>query len=117
MAFTPLLTLALAEVPAKDAGIGSGIVNVSQQVSAALSVAILGVVSTSRTATLLASGHSVLDSLDGGYRLAFVIALSAVIVGIGLGCVILKSPPVPAEEPAAAGSEEAMAETMIAEAI
>jgi EmrB/QacA subfamily drug resistance transporter len=117
MAFTPLLTLALAEVPAKDAGIGSGIVNVSQQVSAALSVAILGVVSTSRTATLLASGHSVLDSLDGGYRLAFVIALAAVVVGIALGCVILKSPPVPAEEPAAAGSEEAMADTMIAEAI
>ena len=35
-AFTPLLTMAVAKVPAKDAGIGSGIVNVSQQVAAAL---------------------------------------------------------------------------------
>ena len=80
-AFTPLLTIALAHVPARDAGIGSGIVNVSQQVSAALSVAVLGAVSTSRTATLLADGRSVLDALDGGYRLAFIIALASVVVG------------------------------------
>ena len=40
--FTPLLTIALAELPAKDAGTGSGIINVSQWVSGALSMAILG---------------------------------------------------------------------------
>ena len=57
-AFTPLLTIALAGVPAKDAGIGSGIVNVSQQVSGALSVAVLGAVSAAHTASLLASGSS-----------------------------------------------------------
>ena len=78
MAFTPLLTMALAEVPAKDAGIGSGIVNVSQQVAAALSVAVLGAVSSSRTAALLARGRSALAALDGGYRLAFTIALGSV---------------------------------------
>jgi EmrB/QacA subfamily drug resistance transporter len=118
MAFTPLLTLALAEVPAQDAGIGSGIVNVSQQVAAALSVAVLGVVSTSRTATLLASGHSALDALDGGYRLAFIIALASVVAGIALGFAILKSPPATEVEPQAVDrSEEAASETMIAEVI
>jgi MFS family permease len=117
-AFTPLLTMALAHVPPKDAGIGSGIVNVSQQVSAAFSVAVLGAVSTNRTATLLADGRSVLSALDGGYRLAFAIALVSVLVGLVLGLVILKRTSGP-HEPSEAGdgSEEAVDETMIAEVL
>ncbi|HEY5108252.1 MAG TPA: MFS transporter [Acidimicrobiales bacterium] len=115
-AFTPLLTIALAEVPAKDAGIGSGIINVSQQVSGALSVAILGAVATSHTASLLASGSSTIDALDGGYRLAFTVALSSVLVAIVLGALILRRPTAPHEE-APVGDEafDAEAETMIAE--
>jgi EmrB/QacA subfamily drug resistance transporter len=117
-AFTPLLTMALAHVPPKDAGIGSGIVNVSQQVSAAFSVAVLGAVSTNRTATLLADGRSVLGALDGGYRLAFVIALVSVVVGLVLGFVILKRTSAPHESSVAGdGSEEAVSETMIAEVL
>jgi EmrB/QacA subfamily drug resistance transporter len=114
MAFTPLLTMALAQVPPKDAGIGSGIVNVSQQVAAGLSVALLGAVSTSRTASLLASGVKPLEALDGGYRLAFVIALSSVLLGIVLGFFILRNTDGPdvLDE-----SQEPIAETMIAEAI
>jgi EmrB/QacA subfamily drug resistance transporter len=117
MAFTPLLTIALAEVPVKDAGIGSGIVNVSQQVSAALSVAVLGVVASSRTVTLLASGHSIHDALDGGYRLAFTVALTSVVVGIVLACVLLKRPSV-SEEGRGVVDEAAgpIAETVVAEA-
>ena len=34
--FMPLLTIAMSDVPASDAGLGSGIINVSQQVSGAL---------------------------------------------------------------------------------
>jgi EmrB/QacA subfamily drug resistance transporter len=115
-AFTPLLTIALAAVPAKDAGIGSGIVNVSQQVAAVLSVAILGAVSTSHTASLLASGKSTVDALEGGYHLAFVVALTSVLVAIVLGSFVLRRaeaspgrPPVPDE------SFEVEAETLIAE--
>jgi MFS family permease len=118
MAFTPLLTIALAEVPAQDAGIGSGIVNVSQQVAAALSVAVLGTVSSARTASLLASGKSTLDALDGGYRLAFTIALISVIVGFVLGLALLKRPALPSEEPETADQPElAESETMIAEVL
>jgi EmrB/QacA subfamily drug resistance transporter len=117
-AFTPLLTMAVAEVPAKDAGIGSGIVNVSQQVSAALSVAVLGAVSTGRTASLLAAGRSATDALDGGYRLAFTIALGSVLVGIVLGFFILKSPGPAGESPPIDGeSLEPISETMIAEVL
>ena len=41
LAFMPLLTLAMADVPAADAGLGSGITNVSQQISGALGLAVL----------------------------------------------------------------------------
>jgi EmrB/QacA subfamily drug resistance transporter len=118
MAFTPLLTMAVVHVPVKDAGIGSGIVNVSQQVAAALSVAVLGVVATSRTASLLASGHSTIDALDGGYRLAFAIALASVVVGIVAGIVLLKNPAVPdGDEVVDNESLEPIAETVIAEVL
>jgi EmrB/QacA subfamily drug resistance transporter len=112
-AFTPLLTIALAGVPAQDAGIGSGIVNVSQQVSGALSVAVLGAVSTAHTASLLHSGSSAIDALDGGYRLAFVVALISVLVAIVLGAFIIHRPD---DAPDVESEElEAESETMIAE--
>jgi len=115
-AFTPLLTIALAAVPARDAGIGSGIVNVSQQVAGALSVAILGAVSTSHTASLLASGSSTVDALDGGYRLAFAVALGSVLAAIVLGSLVLRRPGTPPEASAVADdSFEAESETMVAE--
>jgi MFS family permease len=117
-AFTPLLTIALAEVPARDAGIGSGIVNVSQQVAAALSVAVLGAVSTSRTATLLAHGTSVRAALDGGYQLAFAIALGSVVVGIALGFLILKRGGAPEGGPEPVDQfEEGASDTMVAEVL
>jgi EmrB/QacA subfamily drug resistance transporter len=115
-AFTPLLTIALAAVPAQDAGIGSGIVNVSQQVSGVLSVAILGAVSASRTTSLLRSGSSALDALDGGYHLAFIVALASVLVAIVLGSFLLRR-----SGAGSGGPEEpdelfeAESETMIAE--
>jgi EmrB/QacA subfamily drug resistance transporter len=113
-AFTPLLTIAVASVPPKDAGIGSGIVNVSQQVAAVLSVAILGAVSTSHTASLLASGSSPIDALDGGYRLAFVVALISVLTAIVLGSFVLRRP-ASTRAPVPDGSFQAESETMIAE--
>jgi EmrB/QacA subfamily drug resistance transporter len=115
-AFTPLLTIALAAVPAKDAGIGSGIVNVTQQVAAVLSVAILGAVSTSHTASLLASGSSALHALDSGYRLAFLVALISVVAAVVLGSILLKRPAtLPGSAPVPADSLEAESEAMIAE--
>jgi EmrB/QacA subfamily drug resistance transporter len=115
-AFTPLLTIALAGVLAKDAGIGSGVVNVSQQVSGALSVAILGAVSAGHTASLLASGSSAVDALDGGYRLAFIVALVSVLVAIALGSLILKRPSAPPGTPPVVDDLfEAESETMIVE--
>src|SRR6185312_9253573 len=72
--FMPLLTIAMADVPIADAGLGSGIVNVSQQVCGALGLAILGTIATDRTHALAAGGDSLAGALLGGYHLAFIIA-------------------------------------------
>jgi len=118
MGFTPLLTMAVVHVPSKDAGIGSGIVNVSQQVAAALSVAVLGVAATSRTDSLLATGHSVIDALDAGYRVAFAIALACVVLGVVVGFFVLKNPRAQDDvQGVDADSLDPIAETMIAEVI
>jgi EmrB/QacA subfamily drug resistance transporter len=80
-AFIPLLTIAMAEIPTEDAGLGSGIVNVSMQMSAAIGLAVLGTLATNKTHSLIATGHPPVASLLSGYHFAFVIA--AVFVGIG----------------------------------
>ena len=52
-------TIAMADVPAQDAGLGSGIVNVSQQVAGALGLAVLGTLATNHSKALLAQHHTV----------------------------------------------------------
>ena len=98
--FTPLLTIAIAGVPHRDAGLASGIVNVSQQVAAAFGVAILATIATSRTDALLARGHSLVNALDGGYKLAFMVAALSVACGLVLGFTLLRSPDMSHDDPA-----------------
>ncbi len=56
-AFMPLLQIAMADVPAADAGLGSGIVNVSQQISGALGLAVLSTIATNHTQVAGGRGH------------------------------------------------------------
>jgi EmrB/QacA subfamily drug resistance transporter len=86
----PLLTLAMAEVPRADAGIASGIVNVTMQVAAALGLAVLGTLSADHAQSLRAAGHSAADALLSGYHLAIYVAAGIVVVGIVLGAVQLR---------------------------
>jgi EmrB/QacA subfamily drug resistance transporter len=91
-AFMPLLTVAMANVPAADAGLGSGIVNLSQQVSGALGLAILGTIATNRTRALEAAHHPLVGSLLTGYHLAFAIGAASVAVGIMAALTLLRTP-------------------------
>jgi MFS family permease len=90
--FMPLLTIAMTDVPNKDAGLGSGIVNVSMQGSAALGVAILGSIATQHAKALGASGHSIANALTGGYQLAFTVAAGCVLVGTLVAILVLRAP-------------------------
>jgi MFS family permease len=90
-AFMPLLTIAMAEVPSADAGLGSGITNVSQQVAGALGLALLGTIATNHSKALAAHGAGVASSLIGGYHLAFVIGASSIAVGMITALAVLRT--------------------------
>jgi EmrB/QacA subfamily drug resistance transporter len=91
--FMPLLTIALAHVPNEDAGLASGIVNVSMQLSAALGLAVLGSLSSQRTAALVAQGVALNTSLIDGFHLSFIVAIVCVGVGLLVAQVLLRSTP------------------------
>jgi EmrB/QacA subfamily drug resistance transporter len=89
-AFMPLLTIAMADVPAADAGLGSGITNVSQQVAGALGLAVLGTIATNHTKALVANHHGVVDSLLSGYHLAFAIGTVSIAAGLATALLVLR---------------------------
>ena len=95
----PLLTIAMADVPAADAGLGSGIVNVSQQVAGAIGLAVLGTIATNRTHALLAQHDGLTNSLLAGYHLAFTVAALSVAAGIAIALSLLRT-----HRPGAAGT-------------
>jgi hypothetical protein len=86
----PLLTLAMADVPAADAGLGSGITNVSQQISGALGLAVLSTVAANHTQGLLSDGNGLTNSLLGGYHVAFIAGAVAILAGIVLAVALLR---------------------------
>ncbi len=90
-AFMPLLTIAMADVPTADAGLGSGITNVSQQISGAFGLAVFSTIAANHTKGLLAAHHGITASLIGGYRLAFIAGASAIAAGIALALALLRT--------------------------
>ena len=87
----PLLQIAMAEVPKEDAGLASGIVNVSMQMSAAVGLAALSTIATNYTKSLVAQGYEVISALADGYRLALLIAAASVLVGLALAPFLLRT--------------------------
>src|SRR5229473_106256 len=92
MSFMPLMTIMMAEVPMADAGVASGVANVSMQVGAALGLAALGTISTDYSQTLVAQGQSVVSALASGYQLGFAIAAACVAAALVIVVVALRSP-------------------------
>jgi EmrB/QacA subfamily drug resistance transporter len=88
-AFMPLLTLAMEDVPAEDAGLGSGITNLAQQIGGALGLAVLSTIAANHTKAL-AADHGLTDSLIGGYRLAFLVGALAIGTAIVLAFALLR---------------------------
>jgi EmrB/QacA subfamily drug resistance transporter len=78
-AFIPVSIAALAGVGERDAGLASGLLNTAQQVGGALGVAIAATVATTRSTSLLNSGHDAVSAYTSGFALGFW-----VIAGVGV---------------------------------
>jgi len=96
--FVPVLTIAMSGVPPRDAGIASGIMNVSMQLGAALGLALLGALAEHRTAARLADGASHAAAQMSGYHLAFALGAATAVVGLVLTLLVLRSPAPQAEQ-------------------
>jgi EmrB/QacA subfamily drug resistance transporter len=91
MAFMPLLTISMSEVPSADAGLASGFGNVTMQIGAAVGLAALGTISTAHARALMAQGDPIPFALTSGYQLAFLLAAACVAVGLLVVLVALRS--------------------------
>ncbi|HEV7555822.1 MAG TPA: MFS transporter [Kofleriaceae bacterium] len=90
MSFLPLLTLAMSDVQARDAGLGSAIVSLSMQLSGAVDLAILVTAASFRAHALAGDGTPVADATILGYRFAYVVALVGILVGLTLATTLLR---------------------------
>jgi EmrB/QacA subfamily drug resistance transporter len=95
-AFMPLLTLAMEDVPAEDAGLGSGITSLSQQIGGALGLAVLSTIAANHTKAL-SDDHGTVGALIGGYQLAFIVGAVVIAAAIVLAFWLL-APRQPREE-------------------
>ncbi|HWE63214.1 MAG TPA: MFS transporter [Chloroflexota bacterium] len=108
LAFMPTITLAMAGAGPGDSGLVSGLANVSSQMGAALGVAVLASIATTRTTALLAHGRVANQALTGGYDLGLVVAGGCVASAIVVAATLLRVNP---ERPAMAAAVARLADT------
>jgi MFS family permease len=110
IAFPALMTLAMSTATPADSGLLSGLVNTTQQVGAALGLAVLATLATSRSDALLADGDPTAEALTSGYTLAFAVAAGLVLVALVVAIVTLRPAPAPAADEAAVEAAPAYSE-------
>ncbi|HYX87687.1 MAG TPA: DHA2 family efflux MFS transporter permease subunit [Gaiellales bacterium] len=101
LTFPSLMTLAMAAATPSDSGLLSGLANTTMQVGGALGLAVLATLSTTRTDSLVAEGHSPAFALTSGYQLAFTIGTALVVTAVVLTVALLRP-----EAAGAAGEED-----------
>jgi EmrB/QacA subfamily drug resistance transporter len=101
--FTALTTAANAGVDEEQAGLAAGLLNTSQQIGAALGLAILSALAAAQTTSVLHAGqHSLAEATTDGYARA-LLAGAAFVLGAGVIALFARNarekPPVVEEEP------------------
>ncbi|MCK9921484.1 MFS transporter [Frankia sp. AgPm24] len=91
-ATVPLLSVAMADVPRADAGLASGIVNVSIWLSSSVGLAVVSSVAASRTKSLEGHGHAAASALVSGYHLGYLIGAGCVVAALVTFFAILLGP-------------------------
>jgi EmrB/QacA subfamily drug resistance transporter len=114
--FPALMTIAMSGATRADAGLASGLVNTTAQVGGAVGLAVLATLSTSRSDSLEAAGHSTASALTSGYHLAFWIAAGLVVAAIGVAALVLQPEEKAAEQFAEKDEEMPSGEPIYSEA-
>jgi EmrB/QacA subfamily drug resistance transporter len=105
LAFVSLSIGALEGVQERDSGLASGLINTSQQVGAALGVAVLSSVAISHTEEVLASepGTAQVVAVTEGFQAALVVAAIIALAGAVVVSALMRGRRTPAEAPVGAG--------------
>jgi len=101
-AFVSVSIAALAGVPAKEAGIASGLINTSQQIGGALGIAVLSSVAVAHTTDATKAGDAVPQALTSGFQAAFWVGAGIALAGVVAALALIRK-----EELATAPSYEA----------
>jgi EmrB/QacA subfamily drug resistance transporter len=94
---SPALTgLGMSGARPDDAGLASGLFNTTQQVGAAVGVAVLTTLAASHSAALAATGTSQASALTSGFHLAFGLAAGLILTSLVIATAVLRPSPAPA---------------------
>ncbi len=102
--FVSISIAALAGVPAKDAGLASGLINTSQQIGGALGIAVLSSVAIAQTNDAARTGDAVPTALTSGFQAAFWVGAGIAAVGVVASLILVRRDELEAA-PVAEGSE------------
>ena len=113
LALPALAMLGMSAATTDDAGLVSGLFNTSQQIGAALGVALLSTLAAARTGLLLTARQPAATALTGGYHLAFGTGAALAVVALLLAATWLRPAipvaPAPADEAGDPAAREACA--------
>jgi len=88
--FVPISIAALAGVHPSEAGLASGMINMSQQIGGALGIAALSAIATSTTHHSILTGTARSTALTDGFQAAFIGAAGIALVGILVALVVVR---------------------------
>jgi len=96
-----LATLGMSDATPADSGVISGLFNTTQQVGAAVGVALLSTLAAGHFSQLRRSGLPTTAALTGGYRLSFTVAAALGIGAFVVAAAVLRPRAAAPAEPAA----------------
>ena len=88
--FVPVTIAALSGVSNHEAGLASGLINVTQQIGGALGTAIVSSIAISHANSLTSDGASDAVALTGGFQWAFWVSLGFTLIGLAATLIMIR---------------------------
>lgn len=98
LAMPAVAMLAMSGAPERDAGLASGLFTTTQQVFAALGLAVVATLAAARSDALRETGAAEAEALTGGYHVAYAVGAGLVLASLAFAAAFVR--PARAPEPA-----------------